>query len=108
MEVSRIPSIQNHTSSDQRQNNGSKEQIAKNKPDQTNKQLEDTVRQLNLEADQSQVYIEFKLHEKSGEYYVRMIDSKTNEVIREIPSKKILDYFSDMSKFTGLHLNKKI
>ncbi|MDQ0199562.1 flagellar protein FlaG [Neobacillus ginsengisoli] len=109
MEISKIPSIQNQTASDQRQNNPTRDQTPiKRRSEQTDKQIQDSVRQLNIMAEQSQVFLEFKLHDKSGEYYVKMIDSKTNEVIREIPSKKMLDYFSEMKKFLGLLVDKNI
>ncbi|WP_180229951.1 flagellar protein FlaG [Bacillus sp. AFS073361] len=110
MEVPKIPSIQNHAASDQRENQTPKEQtpVVNRSEQQTDKQLEDTVKQLNVLADQSQFFLKFTLHDKSGEYFVKVIDSKTNEVIREIPSKKMLDYFSDMKKFLGIIFDKSI
>lgn len=45
----------------------------------------------------SNYHLQFKLHEGSGRYHVKVIDSATQEVIREIPPEKLLE-FSAMVK----------
>jgi len=40
--------------------------------------------------------LEFSIHEKSKEIMVKVIDSETKEVIREIPPEKILDMVAAM------------
>ncbi|MCK6258674.1 flagellar protein FlaG [Fictibacillus sp. KIGAM418] len=50
----------------------------------------------------------FVLHEKLNDYYVQVIDDKTKEVLREIPSKKFLDMYASMLDYVGLFLDKKI
>lgn len=52
--------------------------------------------------------LRFKMHEELNEYYVTIVDSKTDEVIREIPSKKLLDMHAEMRKFVGLLIDRKI
>jgi flagellar protein FlaG len=109
--ISNIPSIQNQTSSDQSYYQNSQEKDQKSFESQgepSKQQLKDAVKRLNQMAEQSQIYSKFLLHDRSGEYYVQMVDSKTDQVIREIPSKKILDYFSDMQQFMGLLFDKRI
>lgn len=52
--------------------------------------------------------LRFKLHEGLGKYYATLVDSETEEVVREIPAKKILDVFYEMQKLLGLFVDKKI
>ena len=37
-----------------------------------------------------------------------VVDDKTHEVIKEIPSKKLLDTYASMMEFVGLLVDKKI
>lgn len=52
--------------------------------------------------------IKFKLHEELDEYYIEVINDNTNQVIREIPSKKLLDVYAEMTEFIGIMVDKKI
>lgn len=52
--------------------------------------------------------LRFKFHEKLNEYYVTLVDSKTEEVVREIPSKKLMDIHAAMREFVGLLVDRKI
>lgn len=70
---------------------------AKKMTDSMNKFLETTTTELR-----------FKYHEQLNTYYVTLIDSKTEEVVREIPAKKMLDMYAAMQDFMGLFVDKKI
>ncbi|SER65222.1 flagellar protein FlaG [Psychrobacillus sp. OK032] len=70
---------------------------AKKMTDSMNKFLETTNTELR-----------FKYHEELNTYYVTLIDSKTDEIVREIPSKKMLDMYAAMQDFMGLFVDKKI
>lgn len=37
-------------------------------------------------------HLEFRLHEDSGRYQVKVIDSESQKVIREIPPEKVLEF----------------
>lgn len=52
--------------------------------------------------------IHFVLHEKLGEYYAQIIDSETEEVIKEIPSQEIMDTYAKMLESIGIIVDKKI
>ncbi|MGN7387103.1 flagellar protein FlaG [Sporosarcina sp. SAFN-015] len=52
--------------------------------------------------------LRFKLHNELKEYYVTIVDSKTDEVVREIPSKKLMDIYAAMKEFVGLLIDRKI
>ncbi|MFZ0577314.1 MAG: flagellar protein FlaG [Psychrobacillus psychrotolerans] len=69
------------------------------------KQMTDSMNKF-LEGSNSELRFEF--HEKLNEYYVTIVDPKTHEVIKEIPSKKLMDAHAAMREFNGLFVNHKI
>jgi len=52
--------------------------------------------------------LRFQFHEELKEYYVTIVDSKTNELVKEIPSKKLMDIYAAMRDFLGLMVDHKI
>ena len=50
----------------------------------------------------------FVMHEGLERYFVHVVDSETEEVIREIPPRKLLDAFYTMQKFVGMIVDEKI
>ncbi|XRD25657.1 flagellar protein FlaG [Lysinibacillus fusiformis] len=50
----------------------------------------------------------FKLHEDLDRYYVQVVDPQTDEVVKEIPPKKLLDAFYEMQKMLGMIVDEKI
>jgi flagellar protein FlaG len=76
--------------------------------EQKKEKLEAVVKGLNEFLQPAHTSIKFKLHEKLNEYYVTVVDDNTNEVIREIPAKKLLDMYADMAEHVGLLVDKRI
>jgi flagellar protein FlaG len=76
--------------------------------DQKKEKVESVVKGLNDFLQPAHTSIKFKLHEKLNEYYVTVVDDNTNEVIREIPAKKLLDMYADMAEHLGLLVDKRI
>jgi flagellar protein FlaG len=70
--------------------------------------VEEIVDSINKFLEASPTALKFELHEKLNEYYVKIIDEKTKETVREIPSKKMLDIYAAMTEFIGLMVDKKI
>ena len=52
--------------------------------------------------------LKFQLHEKLDEYYVQIIDTQTDEVLKEIPNKKFLDMYASLVEIAGLLIDKKL
>jgi len=50
---------------------------------------------------------EFSIHEGTKEIMVKVIDSDTNEVIREIPPEKILDMVAKMWEIAGIIVDER-
>ena len=63
---------------------------------------------MNTFLESANTQLRFKLHDKLNEYYVTIIDMKTDEVVREIPSKKLMDIHAAMREFLGLLVDRKI
>lgn len=49
----------------------------------------------------------YKTHESTKKVIITLVDTKTNEVIREIPSEKMLDSIANIWEMVGLIVNKK-
>jgi|SRR5699024_2420816 len=52
--------------------------------------------------------LKFVFHEDLNDYYVTVVDPLTNEVIREIPPRKMLDMYVAMAEYMGLLVDEKI
>lgn len=51
--------------------------------------------------------LRFTIHEETGEIMVRVIETDTGEVIREIPPKQVLDAYALMARALGLLLDQR-
>lgn len=52
--------------------------------------------------------VRFHYHENLNDYYVQVVNAESDEVIREIPSKKILDYQAAILQRLGLMVDKRL
>jgi Uncharacterized flagellar protein FlaG len=50
---------------------------------------------------------EYSIHEKTKEIMIKVIDSDTKKVIREIPPEKILDMVANMMEMAGLLVDER-
>jgi len=50
---------------------------------------------------------EFSIHEKTKEIMIKVIDSATDEVIREIPPEKILDMVATIWEMAGIIVDER-
>jgi flagellar protein FlaG len=69
--------------------------------------IEDVIKGINDFLQPTDTSIKFVLHEKLDDYYVNIVDDTTKEVIKEIPSKKLLDTHAKMMEFVGLMVDEK-
>ncbi|HLQ72718.1 MAG TPA: flagellar protein FlaG [Bacillota bacterium] len=72
------------------------------------KDVETAVEQLNEITETLDTRLKFAYHEELNEYYVTVIDPLTDEVIKEIPPKKMLDMYAAMVGFVGILIDEKI
>lgn len=75
---------------------------------QSEKDIIKAVEGLNKMFESTNTHLQFTYHEELGEYYVKIINDMNNEVLKEIPSKKVLDMVAEMGKALGLIVDKKV
>jgi flagellar protein FlaG len=75
---------------------------------QAKEQTEKIIKGLNEFLKASNSHLKFEFHEGLQEYYVKVIDDQTNEVIKEIPPKKLLDMYAAMTDYLGLLVDRKV
>jgi flagellar protein FlaG len=75
---------------------------------QSKENIEKVVTSINNFLKPANSHLKFEFHEDLKEYYVTIVDDSTKEVIKEIPSKKLLDMYSAMKEYLGLLVDKKI
>lgn len=63
---------------------------------------------MNRFMESTSTNLRFQFHEELQEYYVTIVDSKTDEVVKEIPSKKLMDIYAAMRDFLGVLVDHKI
>ncbi|UHA75713.1 flagellar protein FlaG [Paenibacillus sp. 481] len=55
----------------------------------------------------NKTHIKVQMHEQTNTIMVRVIADNTNEVIREIPSEKMLDFMYEMCIRAGIFIDEK-
>ncbi|MEI3607466.1 flagellar protein FlaG [Pseudogracilibacillus sp. SE30717A] len=117
--------ISNHGSAIHHQNELLPDQVSKKQSQQKNVPLnkeannmpvkevsrgdvKSTVEKLNDFIDPIQTNLKFVFHEDLHEYYVTVVNPLTDEIIREIPPKKMLDMYAAMTEYMGLLVDEKI
>lgn len=76
--------------------------------DLSDEKVQQVVKSLNEFMQTNSAESKFVFHEGLNKYYVQMVDKETKEVVKEIPSKKILDAFYEMQKLVGMIVDEKI
>lgn len=62
---------------------------------------------INKWLQSTNTHVKFTLHEELNEYYVQVINDQTQEVIREVPSKKVMDMVAKFHEMVGLLVDEK-
>lgn len=74
----------------------------------TKEAMEAMVQKTNEFIEPLRTNLKFQLHEKLEKYYVEVVNSTTDEVIKEIPPKKMLDMYAEMAELMGIIIDQKI
>ncbi len=74
----------------------------------TSEAVQQTVKKLNAFSGSLRRNLKFSIDEESNRTVVTVLNSETNEVIRQIPSEEILSLASNLEKETGVILNVKV
>ncbi len=79
----------------------------KDKNKYSEKDLDEAVKKLNEALKEQQTHTEYERHEKMGITMVKVVKDQTEEVVLELPPKKILDMVASMCEQAGI-LDKKV
>lgn len=76
--------------------------------EETKKKVQDAVSALNEFLEVNYSTSKFFYHEGLDRYYVSVVDKETQEIVKEIPPRKLLDAFYEMQKMVGMIVDEKI
>lgn len=80
----------------------------KEEEDYTKEEVERAVSSTNrLLNDENRTQYKFEVHEGTGRVMVNLIDTKTKEVIKEIPPEKILDLVASIWERIGIIVDER-
>ena len=71
------------------------------------RQIQEAVDSTNKELTKLETNLRFSIHKKTRQIVVKIIDTNTQEIIKEVPSEKILDMVASMMERAGLILDRK-
>jgi flagellar protein FlaG len=75
---------------------------------ETKAKVKEAVKKMNEMLEINNNAAKFVYHEGLERYYVTVVNSQTEEVVKEIPPKKLLDAFYEMQKMLGMIVDEKI
>jgi len=70
-------------------------------------EIKNAVSKINKILEGDGTHLQYEKHDVLNQMIIKVIDDKTNTVIEEIPSKKILDMVAKMCEMAGILVNKK-
>lgn len=69
--------------------------------------LQSSIDRVNYTFETQRRSVRFKIHDRTNEVMVKIIDADTEEVIREIPPEKLMDMFANMLELAGLLVDER-
>ena len=76
--------------------------------DESKTKVQEAVNKMNEMLEVNNSTSKFMFHEGLERYYVTVVNRDTEEVVKEIPPKKLLDAFYEMQKMLGMVVDEKI
>lgn len=76
--------------------------------EETKLKVQEAVKALNEMLEVTHNASKFMYHEGLERYYVTVVNKDTEEVVKEIPPKRLLDAFYEMQKMLGMIVDEKI
>ena len=70
-------------------------------------EIKELVEQMNRNLDPFNTSLRFGFHDKSETYYVSVIDTATNDIIRKFPSEEAMDLSIKMKELVGMIFDQK-
>ncbi|MDQ1316822.1 MAG: flagellar protein FlaG [Candidatus Poribacteria bacterium] len=82
------------------------QQVQQTESSSDSKKLMDTISD-SVGVDRSMAHISFSKDDSTGDIVIKIIDNKTDEVIKQIPSEAIVELRKRLNDLQGLFLDKK-
>lgn len=79
-----------------------------NEPKISKEKLQQAVDAVNEFFEINHSELKFVFHDGLEKYFVQLVNADTKEVVKEIPSKKLLDVYYEMQKLVGMIVDEKI
>ncbi|WML35503.1 flagellar protein FlaG [Clostridium sp. OS1-26] len=70
-------------------------------------EVKKSVDKFNKLMEDKSTYVEYEVYGKFKDITIRIVNSKTKEVIREIPPKKIIDMIDKLCELAGVFVDQK-
>jgi len=70
-------------------------------------EIKNAVSKINKILEGEGTHLQYEKHDVLNQMIIKVIDNDTNEVINEMPSKKILDMVAKMCEMAGILVDKK-
>lgn len=70
--------------------------------------LSKAVERVNTEFMTDDKRVEYSFHDETNTYVVKLIDKETDEVIKQIPSQKMLDIAAGLMNYMGINVDEVI
>ena len=80
---------------------------ARKDPQPSGREMEDAVKSLNEFTGQTAQNVQFSIDQDSGKTVVKVIDTQTQEVLRQIPNAEALSISRSLNKLQGLLIRDK-
>ena len=68
----------------------------------------ETIEELNKVIEKMDVSIQYEKHEATNRMMIRLVNKENNEVIKELPSEKILDMAASLCEQAGLFIDERL
>ncbi|EPY2277532.1 flagellar protein FlaG [Clostridium sporogenes] len=74
---------------------------------ESTKEVKDSVDKLNKLLEGKDIHLEYEIYGKFRDLTIRLINTKTKEVIKEIPPRKIIDMVAKLCEMAGVLVDEK-
>lgn len=66
------------------------------------------VERMNMAIQRADEHLQFSVHKETNRIVVKLVDTATDEVVREFPAEKFLDLVANLMKLSGLNVDETI
>lgn len=105
--LEKVVPLDSETTVTKHTSNGEQVHLIENSAD-TKSKVREAVNTMNEMLEVNHSTSRFVYHEGLERYYVTVVNKDTEEVVKEIPPKKLLDAYYEMQKMLGMIVDEKI